>query len=178
MAKVLRILTDPDPILRQKSVDLDLKKIPKKELAELIADMTETMLKADGVGLAAPQIGKNIRLVSINTADGPLALINPKIVKKSLLKEWGEEGCLSVPEVFGEVRRHKKITCSYLDPAGKAITYPAEGLMARVIQHEVDHLDGVLFIDKMRPITNIEESRYYNKIIKSDETKRAKNSPC
>lgn len=151
MAKIYPILTNPNPILRQKSATLDLAKFPEEELSRLCRDMTETMLKADGVGLAAPQIGKNIRLITINTADGPICLLNPKITKKSIRKEWGEEGCLSVPEVFGEVRRHRQITCSFVNQDRVAVVLKAEGLLARVIQHEIDHLDGILFIDKMRP---------------------------
>ena len=169
MVKIYPIITNPNPILRNKSVDLDLAKLPKRELAALCQNMTATMLESDGVGLAAPQIGKNIRLAIINTADGPISLINPKITKKSILKEWGDEGCLSVPDVFGQVRRHKIITCQYFNQSGKKIKLKAEGLLARVIQHELDHLDGVLFIDKMRPIKNIEESKYYKKITKSNE---------
>jgi peptide deformylase len=152
MAKIYPILTVPDPILRKKSVELDFAEFSKRELDELCRNMTATMLESDGVGLAAPQIGKNIRIVIINTADGPVCMINPKITKKSILKEWGEEGCLSLPDIFGQVRRHKKISCLYQDRTGKKISIKAEGLFARVIQHEIDHLDGVLFIDKMRPL--------------------------
>ena len=96
------------------------------------------------------QIGKNVRLAVINTKNGRIFLINPKITKKSLLKEWGEEGCLSVPGVFGQVKRHKKITCEYLDQKSVENAIKAEGLLARVIQHEIDHLDGILFIDKAK----------------------------
>lgn len=150
MAKIYPILTNPDPILRKKSAELDFAKISKQELDGLCRNMTETMLASDGVGLAAPQIGKNLRIVIINTADGPICMINPKITRKSILKEWGEEGCLSLPEIFGQVRRHKKIGCQYQDQTGEKISIKAEGLFARVIQHEIDHLDGILFIDKMR----------------------------
>ena len=152
MAKILPIIINPNPILRKKSVDLDLAKLPKNELDALCKNMIATMLKSDGVGLAAPQIGKNIRLAVVNTADGPITLINPKITDKSILKEWGEEGCLSVPDFFGQVKRHKKITCRFTNPDGKKISIKAEGLFARVIQHELDHLDGILFIDKMRKL--------------------------
>jgi peptide deformylase len=148
--QIYPIITDPNPILRKKSVDLDFATMPKRETETLCQEMTATMLESDGVGLAAPQIGKNIRVVTINTADGPVCMINPKITGKSILKEWGEEGCLSVPDVFGQVKRHKKISCQYFTSDKKKISIKAEGLFARVIQHELDHLDGVLFIDKMR----------------------------
>jgi peptide deformylase len=114
--------------------------------------MKKTMLEKDGVGLAAPQIGKNIRLIVINTQDGPIAVFNPRFLSKSFFKEWGEEGCLSVPDVFGEVKRHKKIVCEYTDETGIKATVSAQGLLARVLQHEIDHLDGILFIDKAKDI--------------------------
>lgn len=110
--------------------------------------MVKTMIKADGVGLAAPQIGKNIRLIVINSKDGVFCLVNPKFIKKSWARELGQEGCLSIPGVFGEVKRHKKISLAYYNQEGKKVKLTAEGMMARVIQHEIDHLDGILFIDK------------------------------
>ena len=150
MSKILAIITDPNDILRKKSVVFDKKQIGSKETKILCAAMSKTMLAKDGIGLAAPQIGKNVRLAVINTKNGRIFLINPKITKKSLLKEWGEEGCLSVPGVFGQVKRHKKITCEYLDQKSVENAIKAEGLLARVIQHEIDHLDGILFIDKAK----------------------------
>ena len=151
---MLKILTNPNPILRRKSTPVA--DVSAEEIQELIPQMIETMLKQDGVGLAAPQVGSNIRLITIHIKDEALALINPKIVKRSIIKEWGEEGCLSVPGIYGEVRRCKKITVKYLDPKGKPHQIVAEGLFARVIQHENDHLDGILFIDKARKLTEIE----------------------
>lgn len=117
--------------------------------------MAKTMIKSDGVGLAAPQIGKNIRLIVINTKSGKIAMINPKIKSKSLLKEWKEEGCLSVPDTFGLVKRNKKVACAYYDLAGNKQKITGEGLLARVIQHEIDHLDGILFIDKAKEIKQV-----------------------
>jgi len=151
---MLKILTDPNPILRRKSqpvVD-----ISAKEIQELIPQMIETMIAKDGVGLAAPQVGQNIRLIVVHIKDKAMAIINPKIIKRSIIKEWGEEGCLSVPGKYGEVRRCKKVTVKYLDDKGKPHQIIAEGLFARVIQHENDHLDGILFIDKARNITELE----------------------
>lgn len=149
------IIVNPNPILKKKSAEIGAKKISSEEIQELCLNMEKTMEEKKGVGLAAPQIGKNIRLIIINTKDGGVAMFNPKIAKKSLTKEWGEEGCLSVPGVFGQVKRHKKIECKYLDKTGKEIKTRAEGLMARVIQHEIDHLDGVLFIDKARDVKRV-----------------------
>jgi peptide deformylase len=150
MAQLLPIITNPNQILRKKSVLIPTGKISSADLKKLGSDMVFTMLKKDGVGLAAPQIGKNIRLFTLNTKDGPLIIFNPQIIKKSFAKEWGEEGCLSVPNVFGQVKRYKKIKCLYTDKDGFACEINASGLMARVMQHEIDHLDGVLFIDKAK----------------------------
>ncbi|MDP3043508.1 MAG: peptide deformylase [bacterium] len=154
-AKILLIITNPNPILKKKSAKVEPNKISSKEIQELCLNMEKTMKDKKGVGIAAPQIGKNIRLIIINTKDGGVAMLNPKIIRKSLTKEWGEEGCLSVPNVFGQVKRHKKIECEYLDKTGKETKIKAEGLMARVIQHEIDHLDGILFIDKAVPSSKI-----------------------
>ena len=153
MPKLLTIITDPNPILRKRSAELAPEKIKTAKIKELCADMALTMLKKDGVGLAAPQIGKNIRVIAVNTKDGVVCLVNPVLTKVSWLKEWGSEGCLSVPGVFGQVRRHKKVDCSYLNKDGKKEFMSASGLLARVLQHEIDHLDGILFTDKARDIT-------------------------
>jgi peptide deformylase len=152
MPKILKILVEPNKGLRKKSEPIDEDKITTAEFQELCDNLAETMIKKDGIGLASPQIGKNIRLVVVNTKNGPVFLFNPKITEKSWLKEWGEEGCLSVPLTFGNVRRHKKIVCNFCNRAGKKDKLKASGLLARVIQHELDHLDGILFIDKAKNI--------------------------
>jgi peptide deformylase len=157
MAKILKILTNPNPILRKKSVEISQEEINSRKIKALCSDMVRTMCENDGVGLSAPQIGQNIRLCIVNTENGPTCLINPKITKKSWAKVWGEEGCLSVPDIFGQVRRHKKITYKYFDENSKKKKLDAVGLLARVIQHEIDHLDGVLFIDKAKNIKEIKK---------------------
>lgn len=154
MAKLLKIITHPNPILRKKSVDLKKKDINSKETQKLLLDMEKTMYEKDGAGLAAPQIGKNIRIVVITEHNKSIFLINPQITRKSWAKVIAEEGCLSVlgPQgeiIYGPVKRHKKITCLYLDEKGNKRKLQAENMLARVIQHEVDHLDGILFIDKL-----------------------------
>ena len=149
---MLKIITLPNPILRQKAKKIADVMDPK--IQKLIPQMTELMLK-EGVGLAAPQIGESIRLIVVKYKDGSVAMINPRILKKSILKEWGEEGCLSVPGKYGEVKRSKKLTIRYTDEKGKAKTLNAQGMLARIIQHETDHLDGVLFIDKARKIVEL-----------------------
>lgn len=148
MTKILPIITEPAESLRRRSVEVETEQIKNGGLRELCDDMAETMLKKDGVGLAAPQIGRNIRLIVVNTKDGTVCMLNPVVLKKSFLKEWGEEGCLSVPGVFGMVKRPKKIDYCYYDTKGRRISSQASGFMSRVIQHEIDHLDGILFIDK------------------------------
>jgi peptide deformylase len=151
---ILKIVTHPNDLLRQVSKEIAKNTLQEAKFGVLINDMTETMLERDGVGLAAPQIGKSIRLIIVNTKTGPMAMINPVIYKKSLSKEWDEEGCLSVPHTFGQVKRHKMIRCRFINEAGQERQIEAKGLLARVIQHEVDHLDGILFIDKARDVTS------------------------
>ncbi len=155
MSKLLSIIIHPNPILRKKSKEINEKEISSHEFQELCLDMAKTMQEEKGVGLAAPQVNKNIRLIVVNSQDGPITMINPKILKKSWAKEWNEEGCLSIPGVYGEIKRAKKINCTFLDKKGKKIKIQANGLMAYIIQHEIDHLDGILFIDKARNIKKV-----------------------
>lgn len=150
---MLEIVKHPNEILRRKSKDIDLNEISNNKFQELLKEMSETMLKKDGAGLAAPQIGQNIRVIVINKNEKGMPLINPEITKKSWAKEIDQEGCLSVLNKKGEiyylpVSRHKKVSCTYFDEKGKKKKIEAEGLLARVIQHEVDHLNGILFIDR------------------------------
>lgn len=147
MAK-LKILTAGDPVLRQTAAEVT--KIDKK-LIKLLKDMAETMYAADGVGLAAPQIGVSKRIVVIDVGDGLIEMINPVIVKKEG-SVVGGEGCLSVPEYEGEVERAEKVECEFTDRSGKRYLIETNGLLAIAIQHELDHLDGVLFIDKAQTI--------------------------
>jgi len=146
----LNILKYPDPKLKR--ICHDVSEI-NDTIKTLIANMTETMYQADGIGLAAPQVGEDIRLVVIDVT-GPekredlRVLINPKITPdpKSGFEEC-EEGCLSVPNYRSKVRRHAKIHVEALDADGKPLSFDADGLLAVCIQHEVDHLNGMLFID-------------------------------
>lgn len=158
MSKILNIIKNPDPLLRKKSVELSLSDIRSKNFSAFCENMAKTMIKKDGVGLAAPQVGKNIRLIVVNEKDGIICMINPKITKRSWRKECDEEGCLSVPNTFGQVKRNQSIKCAYVSLEGKNKTINAKGLLARVIQHEIDHLDGILFIDKATDIKIIDEN--------------------
>ena len=142
---LLEVLKAGNQVLKRDSVSVE--RVDKK-LKKLMDDMAETMYENDGVGLAAPQIGQNIRLVVIDCQDehGLLELINPVITFKE-----GEvvdtEGCLSVPDIYGEVTRAAKVKVEFMNRRGKRQHLTATGLLARCIQHELDHLEGQLFID-------------------------------
>jgi peptide deformylase len=135
------------PVLRQVA-----RPVPKmtKRVAKLLREMEETMYAAQGIGLAAPQIGVSQRLVVIDVGDGPLHLINPQVQEREG-SEVDMEGCLSVPDVWGYVDRSEAVIVDALDLRGKPTRIEAHGLLARALQHEIDHLDGILFIDKMLP---------------------------
>src|SRR3989344_3347325 len=152
MAKVLPLTILPSPLLHQKSQPIAVAKITQPEIQQLISDMEQTMKANNSVGLAAVQVGKLLQLALIETQDGILVLINPQITSKSWLKNEGEEGCLSVPDKFGLVKRLTKIKVSAYNQQGKKISFTAKGFFARVIQHEVDHINGILFIDRTKKI--------------------------
>ena len=139
------IRTYGDDVLRKKCRKVDA---VNDRLRVLIKDMIETMYAADGVGLAAPQVGILKRLVVIDIGEGPVVLINPEIL--SMEGRYVDvEGCLSVPGEQGEVERPEKLTVRSLNENGEEVTYEAEDLFARAVCHELDHLDGVLFVDKI-----------------------------
>jgi peptide deformylase len=141
---VYKILTDPDPVLRQKS--LPVKHINAGVL-RVLENMRDTMYLADGIGLAAPQIGVSKRIIVVDPGDNLIILINPEIIYREG-ENGGSEGCLSVPGKTGWLNRAQKIIVQGLDPSGESIEVEAANLLARVIQHEIDHLDGILFPDK------------------------------
>lgn len=140
---ILEVLKAGNPTLKQISAPVE--KIDRK-IRRLLDDMHATMLLANGIGLAAPQIGKNIRAIVIELDDKRYDVINPQILKREG-KVIDTEGCLSVPDIFGEVERSEKIEVEFLDRYGKKRKIWTEGLLARCFQHEIDHLDGRLFID-------------------------------
>ncbi|MDD2627348.1 MAG: peptide deformylase [Clostridia bacterium] len=142
------IRNDTDELLRKKSRNVE--EIDNK-VRELVLDMLDTMYDKDGVGLAAPQVGILKRIVVYDIGEGPKVLINP-IIEKATGKQCGEEGCLSSPNVFGEVDRPEKIVVKAYDIDGKEIKVKATELEAIVICHEIDHLNGVLFLDIARDI--------------------------
>jgi peptide deformylase len=167
---LLPILTAPDPRLKKTSVPVD--KVDD-ELRQLMDDMLETMHAAPGIGLAAPQIGvlKRVIVLDIDREDvktGPLFMANPEIVAASDEDATYEEGCLSVPEHYSDVVRPARVTVRYLDRDGKAQELPCDGLLATCVQHEIDHLDGVLFIDH---ISALKRNMILRKLLKARKEK-------
>lgn len=150
---LLSITTIPNKILRTKVPNVEVDEILTSDFQKLIVDMTETMQTNDGIGLAAVQVGVLKRLCVVTTKDGVMAFINPHFTKHSFRKIVMEEGCLSIPGVFGTVRRPKRVSLTALDAKANPIELTAEGMLARILQHEIDHLDGVLFTDKVITIT-------------------------
>lgn len=141
-----------DPVLRVRAEPVDA---VDDELRALIDDMFETMYDADGIGLAAPQIGLSRRVIVIDPHEPdvePFALVNPEVVERGEELERGEEGCLSIPDIRDLVERPATCVVEGLDRHGEPVRLEASGLLARVLQHEVDHLDGVLFLDRLSPI--------------------------
>jgi len=170
---LLEMRYEPDPILREKAKRV---KSFDANLRKLVADMFETMHSNTGVGLAAPQIGQSIRVLVAEYVPDPkedergfkVALVNPEIIKASEEIEEGVEGCLSIPGWIGDVPRHISITVKGQTPEGKEIRIKADHYYARVLQHEIDHLNGILFTDrvvniktlrKISPETDEEEVR-------------------
>jgi peptide deformylase len=164
------ILTAPDPRLKKKaqpvaSVDADVR--------QLMDDMLETMYAAPGIGLAAPQIGelKRVIVLDIDREDvktGPLFMANPEVIEASDEDATYEEGCLSLPEHYADVVRPAKVTVRYLDRDGKRRDMICEGLLATCIQHEIDHLDGILFVDH---ISALKRNMILRKLLKARKEK-------
>jgi len=162
------IVTPPDPILRTKARRV---RVFNSELNELIEDMIETMRAAPGVGLAATQVGVDLRVITIEYApasEDPEAepvtpklhvVINPEIARLSIETEIGVEACLSLPFYVGEVERHSQVTVKGLNRHGQPFRLKADGWLARIFQHEIDHLDGVLFIDRADRVWRVEEEQ-------------------
>jgi len=150
----LKIRTYPDPILSKKGRLVKLDEIKSAKIKKLISRMIETMVENNGLGLAAPQVGQSIQLCTIGFGGDRFVLINPKIISHSWRKEVCEEGCLSFPEKFILVKRPKKVTVRALNEEGKPFKITAEGLLSKALQHEIDHLNGILFIEhEVRPHT-------------------------
>ena len=161
-----KIITEPDAILREKSVSIE--KVDN-ELRGLMDDMLETMYAAPGIGLAGVQVGILKRLIVIDVSKdeekkSPLYLINPEIISKSSNTSVYEEGCLSLPGYYAEIERPAECQIEYIDYHGKKKEMKASGLLATCIQHEVDHLNGILFIDYL---SKLKRDMVIKKLIKN-----------
>lgn len=154
--RAMKILTTAnkteEKFLRKKTADFDFKKFTKKELREIVKAMRQIMKLAEGVGLSANQVGINGNFFVAEFENKFYAVFNPKIIKVSEEKDLQEEGCLSVPEHFGLVERAQKIWLEGFDVSGKKIKIKAWGFLAKIFQHEVDHLNGALFVDKCKEL--------------------------
>jgi len=170
-----KIVSENAPVLREHAKEVPVREIVSPKIKKVIADMKEALFPhKDGVAIAAPQIGVPLRIFVISghvfdpkallnddksKKPNDIAFINPTIIKSSREKEWVPEGCLSVRPWYGEVNRAKKITIRGYNEKGKLITRGASGLLAQIFQHEIDHLDGILFIDKARHVEQILEKK-------------------
>ena len=150
---ILNIVTSEDEVLRKKCRPVE--KITPRTLT-LLDDMLDTMRAANGVGLAAPQVGILRRIVIVDIGEGLIEMINPEIIATEGEQE-GEEGCLSVPDEVGIVKRPNIVTVKATDRNGEPFTIRGEGLLARAFCHEIDHLDGILYIDKASRMLTPEE---------------------
>lgn len=169
---ILEIIQPDNPILRKKAIRVPDSSFGNESFQKLVDDMVETMESANGVGLAAPQIARSLRLIIVRLPNvseedleeyGELAgqtfiVVNPKIIKTSREMVLGVEGCLSIPGVLGEVDRHEMVVITGQDREGKDFRIKAKGWLARVFQHEVDHLNGRLFIDLTEDIWHVGEN--------------------
>ena len=155
---VLPILTFPSDFLRTPAEPVAFPL--SKEIKKFAEDMIDTVRQADGIGLAAPQVGKSIKLIIINLEKSGVPLMvlyNAKIIGKGFKKVDIEEGCLSIPKVFGMVKRPKKATIEARNAEGKAVRFTDDGWIARIAQHEIDHTNGRLIIDLIKKYTEGEE---------------------
>lgn len=150
---VYDVVTVPDNLLRAKA-----NLVPKinEGVKRLLDNMRDTLYAFDGVGLAAPQIGVSKRIVVVDVGDNLIEMINPEIIS-SQGEQTAQEGCLSLPEVVGTVTRAQKVTVRFLNREGEEMEMEGENLLARAFQHEIDHLDGILFTDKAVDIKTVKE---------------------
>mgnify|MGYP001579824954 CR=1 FL=1 len=175
---MLKILQSKNKILRKKAALVDQSDIGTKKIDRILSAMSQLLSKeADGVAIAAPQIGVTLRIFIISARifglgkdenrnkklSGNLVFINPKIIRRSKKTVWLDEGCLSVRWQYGKVRRPAKATVEALDKNGQPFTWNGSGLMAQVFQHEIDHLDGILFTDKAKNLYALKPSDLYGK---------------
>lgn len=164
-------------VLRQRAVDVDA---VDDELRALIRDMFETMYDAEGIGLAGPQIGVGRRVIVVDVREEdhqPFALINPRLLESSRDTARAEEGCLSIPGIAGVVERPETVVVEGMDEKGETVRIEAEGLLARCLQHEIDHLDGVLFVDRLSPLKRTMVLKRYRNLQAEAPGGRPKRKP-
>jgi peptide deformylase len=169
---ILPILTIPDPILRKKAKPIER---VDAELSRLVDDMLATMYEAPGIGLAAPQLGILRRLIVMDPAKdeapkSPIVMVNPEILERSQEMRVHDEGCLSIPDFTAEIERPAKTRVSYVDPQGKKKEAELEGIWSTLVQHEIDHLNGVLFIDYL---SRLKRDMVVRKFTKQKRTEKA-----
>ena len=166
----MEILQKGNPILNKKASEIKPDDISSTQTQDLIKVMKEMLNKKnDGAALAAPQIGKSVRLfiISENVLDGEdinTVFINPKIIEQSEEKEWMEEGCLSVKGIYGKVNRSTSCTIRAYDERGEIFTQKGYGLISQIFQHEVDHLNGILFIEKAKDLFQVDDENQNKKL--------------
>ena len=172
---LLNIARLGNPVLRRPAVELTPEELASPETQRLIDDMIDTMRDSEGVGLAAPQVHAGKRIILVEVRAGPAArypgegtvpltaVVNPRIVEHSPDTEEGWEGCLSIPDLRGQVPRWRSLRLRGLDRHGNPIEIEAAGFFARVIQHEVDHLDGIVFLDRMTDFSSLTHLKEFQK---------------
>jgi len=169
---VREIIKLPDPVLRKKAQPFER---VDDETRQLAADMLETMYEAPGIGLAAPQVAVSRRLIVIDIAredepKSPIVMVNPEILNLDGEPRVHEEGCLSIPEIYAEIERPGQCRVRYIDEAGALQELDCEGLMSTVVQHEIDHLDGILFVDHL---SRLRRDRLVKKFLKAQRSSEA-----
>ena len=160
------------PVLRQRAPEVVR---VDDEVRQLVDDLFETMHAAKGVGLAAPQVGVSQRVAVVDVGEDlgpPLVLINPRIVESSAELETAEEGCLSIPDIFGDVERPLSVVLEALDRDGKQYRVSTTGYRARAIQHEIDHLDGILFLDRLGEPRDRDQAVHAGRLVRRDHLAR------
>lgn len=148
-----KVVLAGDPVLRR--IAHPVKEV-NENIKKLLDNMAETLYHAKGVGLAAPQVGISKRVIVVDIGEGLFKLVNPEIVASSGIQD-GAEGCLSLPDVVGNVKRSERVTVKALDENGDEVTIEASGYLARAFQHEIDHLNGIIFTDKATAIERVSD---------------------
>ena len=173
---VLKIEMLGSDVLRRKATEIDE---IDDDLRRLIRNMFETMYDAEGIGLAGPQVGVDRRVIVVDVREEestPLALVNPRITESDPETDKAEEGCLSIPGVAGVVERPSRVVVEALTETGEPVRLEADGLLGRCLQHEIDHLDGVLFIDRLSPLKRNMVLKRYRARVAEEEKKGQKSS--